>query len=129
MTGSEMISHLTEGASIVASRPNYGFVVESVQAEALLQSYCHLTTIGNLGQRHYALAFPKGSKMTQQVSKQILKYIENGAIYRLKNKWKMPFNCTQKIQDLDPNDGQFSRSLPFCKYLTQNKLKIINFSK
>ena len=68
---SEQISNLQDGATIVESNPNYGFIIESVQADWLLKEFCHLTLAdGDLGQnRHYALAFPKGSKLRDSVSK------------------------------------------------------------
>ncbi len=110
MEVSEQISKLSDGANIVESFANYGFVVESVQAEALLKTFCHLTTIGDLGQRHYALAFPKGSIWTDPISKQILKYVESGTIYKLKNMWELPMNCSR--DDLD-SSTEPSNSLPF----------------
>ena len=93
---------------------NQGFVIESVQAEAILKHQCHLTVAkGNLGSRHYALAFPKGSALTDKVSKLILEYSENGILFTLKQKWNQPQNCSHSESIKDINS---SRALPFCKY-------------
>ena len=114
MSASEEISDL--GTAAATLKTNQGFVLESVQAEAILKSQCDLVLAeGNLGQRHYALAFPKGSSLTDKVSKQILQYEESGVLFNLKNKWDGPQNCSH----LHPEDGlnnNFSRALPFCKY-------------
>ena len=112
LEASQQITKLSSGAQIVENNANYGFVGESTQLEILMQTFCHLTAIGNLGQRHYALVFPKGSKMKDEVSKQILEYTENGAIYHLKNKWKTPQNCSYNEINEETN---FTRALPFCK--------------
>ena len=109
---SQEIVNLFDGAQIVQSNPNYGFVVESSQAEGLKRKFCNLQTTGNLGQRFYALAFPKGSEWTEKVSKQILRYVENGDIYRLKNKWNnLPQNCVQTTE----NESTLVRTLPYRK--------------
>jgi len=90
---------------------NQGFVIESVQAEAILKHQCHLTVAkGNLGSRHYALAFPKGSALTDKVSKLILEYSENGILFTLKQKWNQPQNCSHSESIKDINS---SRALPF----------------
>ena len=115
---SQEIVNLFDGAQIVQSNPNYGFVVESSQAEGLKRKFCNLQTTGNLGQRFYALAFPKGSEWTDKVSKQILRYVENGDIYRLKNKWNnLPQNCVQTTE----NESTLVRTLPY------RKLRIVIF--
>ena len=101
---------------------NQGFVMESVQAEAILKHQCHLTVAkGSLGSRHYALAFPKGSTLTDKVSKLILDYSENGILFQLKQKWNQPQNCSQsELKDINS-----SRALPFCKFLRMSQyLKI-----
>ena len=111
---SDQISSPNDLASAAANlQTNQGFVMESVQAEAILKHQCHLTVAkGDLGSRHYALAFPKGSTLTDKVSKLILEYSENGVLFQLKQKWNEPQNCSQS--DLTENVN-FSRALPFCK--------------
>ena len=81
---------------------------------------CNLRTIGNLGQRHYALAFPKGSDLTEKVSKQILRYVESGTIYRLKHKWNLPKTCVQYSIE----ESTIVRALPYRKliFLTASSL-------
>ena len=74
---------------------------------------CNLRTIGNLGQRHYALAFPKGSDLTEKVSKQILRYVESGTIYRLKHKWNLPKTCVQYSIE----ESTIVRALPYRKLI------------
>ena len=110
----DQISSPNDLASAAANlQTNQGFVMESVQAEAILKHQCHLTVAkGDLGSRHYALAFPKGSTLTDKVSKLILEYSENGVLFQLKQKWNEPQNCSQS--DLTENVN-FSRALPFCK--------------
>ena len=110
----DQISSPNDLASAAANlQTNQGFVMESVQAEAILKHQCHLTVAkGDLGSRHYALAFPKGSSLTDKVSKLILEYSENGVLFQLKQKWNEPQNCSQS--DLTENVN-FSRALPFCK--------------
>ena len=110
----DQISSPNDLASAAANlQTNQGFVLESVQAEAILKHQCHLTVAkGDLGSRHYALAFPKGSTLTDKVSKLILEYSENGVLFQLKQKWNEPQNCSQS--DLTENVN-FSRALPFCK--------------
>ena len=116
MSASEEISDL--GITAAELKTNQGLIIESVQAEAILKRHCHLSVAqGNLGLRHYALAFPKGSTLTDKVSKHILQYAESGVLFNLKNKWNQPQNCS----DLHSNEGldsNFSRALPFCKFLT-----------
>ena len=110
----DQISSPNDLASAAANlQTNQGFVMESVQAEAILKHQCHLTVAkADLGSRHYALAFPKGSTLTDKVSKLILEYSENGVLFQLKQKWNEPQNCSQS--DLTENVN-FSRALPFCK--------------
>ena len=122
LQASQQILHLQDGASIVESNSNYGFIIESVQADWLLKNFCHLTlAAGDLGQsRHYALAFPKGSKLRDSVSGLILKYAENGALFQLQNKWQTPSNCSSGDNysihnQASANQSNFSRALPFCK--------------
>ena len=112
---SKQILNLIDGATIVQSNPHYGFIMESVQAEGLMKKYCNLKTLGDLGQRHYALAFPKGSEWTEKVSKQILRYVESGTIYRLKRKWNLPQNCVQSTAANETST--LVRSLPYRKML------------
>ena len=110
---------LAFSAAAANLQTNQGFVMESVQAEAILKHQCHLTVAkGSLGSRHYALAFPKGSTLTDKVSKLILDYSENGILFQLKQKWNQPQNCSQsELKDINS-----SRALPFCKYkkITKN---------
>ena len=115
---SKSISNLQDGAEIVKGNANYGFIIESVQADAILKTFCQLDTVlgADLGQRHYALAFPKGSTIREKVSKQILKYVENGDIYRLKNKWKPRKNCSSSTENHQVDEiSNVTRALPFCK--------------
>ena len=104
---------LAFSAAAANLQTNQGFVMESVQAEAILKHQCHLTVAkGSLGSRHYALAFPKGSTLTDKVSKLILDYSENGILFQLKQKWNQPQNCSQsELKDINS-----SRALPFCKF-------------
>ena len=111
---SKQILNLIDGAAIVQSNPHYGFIMESVQAEGLMKKYCNLKTLGDLGQRHYALAFPKGSEWTDKVSKQILRYVESGTIYHLKRKWDLPQNCVQSTAN-ETSSSSLVRSLPYRK--------------
>ena len=97
------------GAELVDQNANYGFIIESAQAEQLT-SFCRLDTIGDLGQRHYALPFPKGSQLAEKVSKQILTYIESGALYRLKNKWSPSKNCSAAAEN-----EAIVRAIPYSK--------------
>ena len=114
MSVSEEISDL--GTAAAALKTNQGLILESVQAEALLKRYCHLTLAqGHLGQRHYALAFPKGSTLTDKVSHQILQYLESGVLFNLKHKWDGPQNCSHLHPEQDGVNNNFSRALPFCK--------------
>ena len=64
---SKQMSEIQDGANIVQSNSNYGFIIESVQADWLLKNFCQLTlATGDLGQsRHYALAFPKGQLISK----------------------------------------------------------------
>ena len=113
---------LAFSAAAANLQTNQGFVMESVQAEAILKHQCHLTVAkGSLGSRHYALAFPKGSTLTDKVSKLILDYSENGILFQLKQKWNQPQNCSQsELKDINS-----SRALPFCKFLRMSQfLKI-----
>ena len=114
MSVSQEISDLDTAAE--ALKPHQGFVLESVQAEALLKRYCHLSLAeGHLGQRHYALAFPKGSTLTDKVSQQILRYVESGVLFNLKHKWDGPQNCSHLHPEQNGLNDNFSRALPFCK--------------
>ena len=125
---SDQISSPNDLASAAANlQTNQGFVMESVQAEAILKHQCHLTVAkGDLGSRHYALAFPKGSTLTDKVSKLILEYSENGVLFQLKQKWNEPQNCSQS--DLTENVN-FSRALPFCKKTYKIKIFTQSFYK
>ena len=116
----DQISSPNDLASAAANlQTNQGFVMESVQAEAILKHQCHLTVAeGNMGSRHYALAFPKGSTLTDKVSKLILDYSENGILFQLKQKWNQPQNCSQsELKDINS-----SRALPFCKFSKNLKI-------
>ena len=42
----------------------------------------------DLGTNYYALAFPKGSRYSDIISRQILKYNDDGTLHALKKKWK-----------------------------------------
>ena len=117
---SMQMSEIQDGANIVQSNSNYGFIIESVQADWLLKNFCQLTlATGDLGQsRHYALAFPKGSQLRDSVSKLILKYVENGDLFRLHNKWQLPLNCSNDNESpISKSQSNLSRALPFCEYI------------
>lgn len=108
------ITSIKSGAEMVDQDANVGFIIESAQAEQIMaQSFCNLATIGDLGQRHYALPFPKGSKLQEKVSRQILTYIENGAIYRLKTKWSPSKNCT--AAENEAATTTLVRAIPYSK--------------
>ena len=118
---SMQMSEIQDGANIVQSNSNYGFIIESVQADWLLKNFCQLTlATGDLGQsRHYALAFPKGSQLRDSVSKLILKYVENGDLFRLHNKWQLPLNCSSDNESQSSkSQSNLSRALPFCEYIS-----------
>lgn len=114
------ITRLADGSVIVSSDPSYGFLIENVQAQGIMRSNCDLETIGDLGQRHYGLAFPKGSKLRDKVSKQILEYSEQGILFQLKNKW---FNLAENCSDGSKNQSNqdedvIVRALPYRKRKT-----------
>ena len=67
-----------------------GFLMESGYADQYVSKHCDsLTRIQDkaLGNRHYAMAFPKGSPYADAISRQILNYNENGRLSKLRNKW------------------------------------------
>lgn len=112
MAKSRHLQSLQDVVDLVANDRHFGFVIESVQAEGLMRDRCDLMTVGDLGSRHYALAFPKGSRHRDQISRQILKYNEEGLLYKLKRKW---FNHTQDCA-LKANQGEDNpivRALPY----------------
>ena len=41
----------------------------------------------DIGTVYYALAFPRGSPYRDVISKQLLKYIDDGTLHKLKQKW------------------------------------------
>jgi hypothetical protein len=58
------------GPFLTCSR-NLGLVLESSYADFLVAQHCELSAVGQLGERHYAIAFPKGSIYKDQISHQV----------------------------------------------------------
>ena len=70
-----------------------------------------------MGNRHYALAFPKGSHLKERVSKQILRYSELGILKNLENVWlnKIQSNCSQEKSG--NSESGTVRTLPYREIL------------
>ena len=95
--------NLAEGVSAIMDDENFGFLVESTEADQLINDMCgELVKIGHgIGDRHFSIAFPHGSPYRDVISNQILTYHESGLLLKLKEKW---FKQTCNPQSLKRDD-------------------------
>ena len=78
-----------------------GMLMESTHADHYLSQHCsHLTRMGrDLGFRHYAAGFPRGSVYADRVSRQMLAYNEDGRMMKLRHKWFGSSGCSGEARE------------------------------
>lgn len=90
---------MSEALEIVKDDSNFALVIESAQAHKFILENCgQFQTVGDLGPKFYGLAFPKASDLTDEFSKQIIKYGADGSLDALKVKWTGSLDDYEKCQ-------------------------------
>merc|ERR1711990_1283802 len=72
-------------------------VIEKATADHLTRQDCSLYTVGRLEDRHYAFAFPKGSRYRRIFSEGLLKITEQGKLSAAKLRWWPTSSCPSRI--------------------------------
>jgi len=72
-------------------------VIEKATADHLTGQDCSLYTVGRLEDRHYAFAFPKGSRYRRIFSEGLLKITEQGKLSAAKLRWWPTSSCPTRI--------------------------------
>jgi len=76
-------------------------VIEKATADYLTGEDCSLYTVGRLEDRHYAFAFPKGSRYRRIFSEGLLKITEQGKLSAAKLRWWPTSSCPARIGGSD----------------------------
>jgi len=76
-------------------------VIEKATADHLTGQDCSLYTVGRLEDRHYAFAFPKGSRYRRMFSEGLLKITEQGKLSAAKLRWWPTSSCPTRFEGSD----------------------------
>jgi len=76
-------------------------VIEKASADFLTGQDCSLYTVGRLEDRHYAFAFPKGSRYRRIFSEGLLKITEQGKLSAAKLRWWPSSSCATHRESSD----------------------------
>lgn len=95
---------------------NVGLLMEGSAADFLKPRHCGFYSVGQLDERSYALAFPKGSELTKKFSTDILRLTESGKLHEIKSRW----------WDASEGDSCSDKSTAACEGLEPLELKHID---